>query len=182
MENLITSVFARFNTTMDMVATWEDGVGWSDVVWAMDGWDVAFVDSYNACTLDSDGKVRTDLYNDIGGRMFFEEAPNGAEFPYCVFNVVSAVPQRTFTENFNNVLLQFALFSSSKRVSEMTTMYKHLLSLYDDAFISVTGNTVISQERVNLIPSPYDASVITKEGGRGIREWSADYEILLLKD
>jgi len=49
------------------------------------------------------------LYNDVGGRIFLDEAPEGTEFPYVVFFIVSDVPEKTFTEDFENIIIQFSL-------------------------------------------------------------------------
>jgi len=50
--------------------------------------------------------VLTDLYNTT--------APSKAIFPYGVFSLVSDTPNWTFTENYENCLIQFNIFSKEK--------------------------------------------------------------------
>jgi len=48
--------------------------------------------------------------SDLTG-MYNTEAPQDAVFPYAVFSLISDVPEWTFSEDFENVLIQFNIFS-----------------------------------------------------------------------
>jgi len=117
------------------------------------------------------------LYNDVGGRVFLDEADQGAEFPYIVFFIVSGVPEKTFTEDMENVLLQFSLFSAlSAGDAIMTTMYADLKALFDECSLSITGSTLIWMRRQNLT-TMVEADITLPDGSNGVRHWAVDYEV-----
>jgi len=76
----------------------------------------------------------------------------GEEYPYCVFLLpVSNDPQTisSFDKNYEEVRMQFSIFSSSSSPSEALTIYGYLTSLYDDCTLSITGRTLLKMERTN---------------------------------
>ena len=107
------------------------------------------------------------LSSNVNGRIFLDEAKQGAELPYIVISIVSVVPEKTFTESFENILIQFSLFSDSESASEISTMYSNLNALFDECEFSVTGSALIWMKRQNLVTTYED----------GVRHWSVDYEI-----
>lgn len=115
------------------------------------------------------------LYADVGGRIYLDDAPQGAQFPYIVVSIVSGVPNDTFTEKLDDVLLQFSLRSTSKSVTEIAKMYTDLKTLFDGATLSITGNTCIWCERVNLVTSVDE--ITTSEGTEIVKQWDVDYNI-----
>ncbi|MCK4824253.1 hypothetical protein KA005_51350, partial [bacterium] len=48
----------------------------------------------------------SDFSSAIGGRLFKGQAPDGTEYPYAVYLVISDVPERTFSELYENVIIQ----------------------------------------------------------------------------
>lgn len=59
--------------------------------------------------------------------LYNTEAPANAGFPYAVFSLVSDVLDFTFTENFENCLVQFNVFSnksSSKEIGNLFNLFK----------------------------------------------------------
>jgi hypothetical protein len=120
------------------------------------------------------------LSSDVGGRVYLDQAPDGAELPYIVFFIVSDVPEDTFKNYLDEILIQFSLFSSSSGATEITTMYSHLKSLFDDAALSITGNTHIWMVRQNL--TTMIESVTTAATEQSIRHWAVDYSIMVEKN
>ncbi len=110
---------------------------------------------------------------DVGGRIYFEQAPDGATFPYCVFSIVSGNPEDTFTEKVTDVVIQFSLYSTSPGVTEIGTMYDDLQSLFNDAVFSVTSNTLLRCMFQSFTTISEDATTLA--GGRGLRHWAVDY-------
>ncbi|HSW62172.1 MAG TPA: DUF3168 domain-containing protein [Dissulfurispiraceae bacterium] len=111
----------------------------------------------------------------IGGRMFKGRAPENTEFPYAVYFVVSDVPDLTFTEHFEDVLLQFSLFSSTSSTTEIEDMYTALKSLYDECALTITGATLVWMKRANTQFMVED--VETPDGTSQIYHYAVDYDI-----
>lgn len=109
----------------------------------------------------------------VGGRIYLDEAPDKATFPYCVFFIVSAVPNGTFTESIDDILIQFDLYGTSKGATEITGLYNKLTALFDDCSLTVTDATSLSMTRENLMTSVDEMT--TTAGTVGVKHWSVDY-------
>jgi hypothetical protein len=116
------------------------------------------------------------LETDIGGRLFKGRADEGAEFPYAVFMVVSDVPEKTFTEDFENVLIQFSLFSSASSSGEIEDMYSHLKTLFDECSLTITGSTLVWMKRANAFLMVEDHT--TTAGTQQVWYYAVDYEVM----
>jgi hypothetical protein len=114
------------------------------------------------------------ISSDVNGRVFLDRAPDGCEFPYIVFFVVSSVPDWQFSERFEDTLIQFSLFSSSESAVEITTMLKDLKSLFDDCSLTITGDTLIWFRRQNITTMVEE--ITTATGTQTIKHYSVDYE------
>ncbi|OPX99509.1 MAG: hypothetical protein A4E60_02749 [Syntrophorhabdus sp. PtaB.Bin047] len=118
---------------------------------------------------------------DVGGRIYYKgKVPSNPEFPYCVYSVVSAPKEKTFTEEYRDSLIQFSLFSVSAGVAEVTTMYNDLSTLFDECSLSITGSTLVWCREQNVLDvSGGDDDVITTPDGRTVEvtHWAVDYEI-----
>ena len=124
---------------------------------------------------EAPGGVHNDFYDYIGGRLFLDRAPEGAEFPYVVFSIVADTPDNTFTDALDDVLIQFSLYSTSSSATEMTTMYNDLKSLFDDCTFTLSPGTLLSMERVNLTTMVDD--ITTPSGTVGLKHWAVDYNV-----
>lgn len=123
----------------------------------------------------------TDLYNDIGGRLYKGEAPEGAELPYGVFMVVSDVPEYPGGKTIERVLTQFSFFSQiSESSSEIEDILTHLRSLYDDCTLTITGNTQIYFIRGNL--TQMRDEITTVAGTVGVWHYSQEYAVMMVKN
>jgi hypothetical protein len=124
--------------------------------------------------------VATDLYSDVGGRIYKGRAPEGASYPYVVFFLVSDMPAGTFTEDIEDVLIQFSLFSKTSSSTEIEDMFTHLKALYDDCSLSVTGNTFLYMHRQNTTAAIEDHT--TPTGEAQVWAYYVDYSIMMKKN
>ena len=116
------------------------------------------------------------LLSDVGGRIYLDRAPDNCEFPYVVYSIVSAVPEKTFTEHYTNTLIQFSLFSSSSGATEITTMYNDLKTLFDECSLTITSNTLVWCKEQNLTTMTDD--ITTPTGTQTVKAWHIDFEVL----
>jgi hypothetical protein len=114
------------------------------------------------------------ISSDVNGRVFLDRAPDGCEFPYIVFFVVSSVPDWQFSERFEDTLIQFSLFSNSESAVEITTMLKDLRALLDDCSMSITGDTLLWFRRQNITTMVED--ITTTAGTQSVKHYAVDYE------
>lgn len=112
---------------------------------------------------------------DVAGRIFLDQAPEGTEFPYCVFFVVSGIPNDAFAKKGRESLIQFSLFSKSQSAVEISTMYADLRALLNECTLSITSNTFIDMHEVNLATMVDE--VTTPEGTSTVKHWAVDFEI-----
>lgn len=117
------------------------------------------------------------LYTDIGGRLYKGRAPEGAEYPYAVYMLVSDVPEKTFTEQYENVIIQFSLFSSASGSTEVEDMYTHLSALYDECAMTITGSTLVWMKRSNAQLMVEDHT--TPAGTAQVWHYAVDFEVLI---
>ena len=122
----------------------------------------------------------SDFSSDVGGRIYLDQAPDGVEFPYCCFFIVTGSPDKTFTEHYTDTLIQFSLFSASAGAAEITTMYKDLKALFDECALTIppTGtatDTLIWMREANLTTMVED--ITTASGTQAVKHWSVDFEI-----
>ena len=115
------------------------------------------------------------LSSDVGGRIFADEAPDGAPFPYVIFLIISDVPDNTFTDDLHEILIQFSLYSTSSGLAEITDMYADLKALFDDCTLAITSTTFLFMKRQSMT-TMFDA-ITTPAGEVGVRHWAADYII-----
>lgn len=117
------------------------------------------------------------LSTDVGGRIYEAEAPEGAEFPYVVFQIVTSIPQDTFKNELEDTLIQFSIFSISDGLTEITGIYNHLKALFKNAVLTIAGSTNVWLEQRNL--TTLMEEITTPAGTIGARHWAVDYSILV---
>ena len=121
----------------------------------------------------------SDLFNDVGGRVFLDQALPGTDYPYIIFFIVSNVPDKTFTENFEDSIIQFSIFSNSQSAKEITTIYDDLIALFDECTLPIETDALLRMHRVNTVTNIEDIS--TQQGAVGVRHWAVDFSILIEK-
>jgi len=117
------------------------------------------------------GASHNSFYSAISGKLYYERAPQDATLPYAVYTIVSDVPDWNFTNNFENVRLQFNLYSAdSFDDEEVEDMYTALKALYDWCSLSITNSVLVYMRRANarLSRDPEDDNWM----------YSVDYEVM----
>ena len=103
----------------------------------------------------------------ISGQIFYGKVPTGTRYPYVVFYRISGSPERTFTEEYDNPLIQFSVFSadpnSSNEVHEIADAVK---ALYDECSLSITGYTLVWMRLQNDV-GPLEDDSISQDGADG---------------
>ena len=121
------------------------------------------------------------IYNDVGGRCYYDTADTD-DLPRLVYSIVSGVPDRTFTELYHDILIQFDLFSAlSAGKTEITTMYADLISLMDECSLSITGYTLVWCREQNLVTMVEDLSAL-QDGSSIISHYAVDFEVRISKN
>jgi len=87
------------------------------------------------------------LYDALGGRLYFDEAPQDPTFPYGAFKLVSDTHEATFTTGFENVLVQFDIFSEASGVSEAGEAEEDLWNLFDECALTIDNYTHVYMHR-----------------------------------
>jgi hypothetical protein len=85
------------------------------------------------------------FYNDIGGRLYFGQAPEGTDLangPYAIFFIVNDNPDDVFAKEGKEAYIQFSLFSGDSSPAAILDMATHLEALLKDKTFAVTGWTV----------------------------------------
>jgi len=123
----------------------------------------------------------SDLYGDVSGRVYLDQA-DSPDYPRVVYSIISAVPDRTFSEHYHDVLIQFSLFSAkSAGMAVMTTMYADLISLFDECSFDIDGYTLIWMKEENLVTMTQILDSPLPDGSTGVILWAVDFSLTTLK-
>lgn len=95
----------------------------------------------------------TDFNTAIGGRIYDNEAPPQATFPYAVIFTLPFIKNWTFTEEYVKGSIQINIYSNTSANTEIDNIYSKLEALFDPAvganWISLT---IAGYTQVSLIP------------------------------
>ncbi len=78
-------------------------------------------------------------------------APEDAVFPDGTFSLISDVPEWTFTENLENCLIQFNLFSKTVDATEICALFELLKTAFDFHDLTIANYVTIYMFRENAI-------------------------------
>jgi len=117
----------------------------------------------------------SDFFSNIGGRVYKDDAPDGTDYPYAVFMLISDVPEYTFSEQYESVQIQFSIFSNASGSTEIEDLYTNLKSLYDECSLSITSSALIWMRRQNATLMMEEHT--TPSGIQRVRHYAVDYEI-----
>lgn len=92
-------------------------------------------------------------YVAIGGRQYLNRALQGATLPYVIFFMVSDVADRSFTEQEEEFLIQFNIFTEQPDATEAGTILAALYTRYDYCTLTVSGYNFISMQRDFAVPN-----------------------------
>lgn len=116
------------------------------------------------------------ISDDVGGRCYYDTA-DSQDTPYLVYSIVSAVPDKTFSEHDYDVLIQVDLFSAlSAGKTQITTMYADLISLLDECSLTITGYALVWCREANLVTMVEDLSAL-QDGTNILNHWAIDFEV-----
>jgi hypothetical protein len=118
------------------------------------------------------------LSSDVGGRVYLDEAPQEVEFPYIVFFIVTGSGDDNFTDNIDDLLIQFSLFSASKGAAEISGIYNNLETLFHDCELTATGYNTVWMKRENLTTM---IDEVDQSGTPRVKHWAVDYRLITEK-
>ena len=78
---------------------------------------------------------------------YFTEAPQGTVYPYIVYHKISGVPDYTYTESMENVLIQFNIYDDHSSSTTINDIYAKLTALFDWCSLTVTSWSSIYMKR-----------------------------------
>ena len=90
------------------------------------------------------GGAHNDFYDAIGGRLYQFEAPDDAEYPYCVYSHVSDFQIDTFSADIDNIIIQFSIYSEKSSKQELLDTMTYLKSALNDCNLTISGGYVIT--------------------------------------
>ena len=121
------------------------------------------------------------LFNDASGRVYLDQA-DSPDYPRVVYSIVSAVPDRTFDAKYQEILIQFSLFSAkSAGMSIMTTMYNDLIALLDEQNLDISGDTFVAMQEENLVTTMETLTTPLPDGSNGVVVWHVDFSVTIKK-
>ncbi len=120
--------------------------------------------------------VNTAIYNDLGGQLFNTFAPQGTNYPFAVFQLVSDVPDWTFSDDEENIIVQFNIFDNSESSLNICNYFSDLDAIYHQAILTLTDYECIYcfRELSHLLRD--------NETEGGIWQYMVQYRILLQKN
>ena len=128
----------------------------------------AIINHFNATT-------GSGFYNDISGRLRLNIAKQGEIFPYCVCFSVSDVDDLDFSEEHEDFLIQFNIFSQNNSAVEAGDLLEALKTMFDNCSLTVTGWRHLQFQRSLVMPNNDFSQVPSIHG------YSIEYEALLEK-
>lgn len=119
-----------------------------------------------------DTRYKSDSLASSLSDMYNTEAPQDASFPYGVCSVVAITPDWTFTENFENCLIQFNLFSKQPSAGQICDLFTLLIAAFDFLDLAIEGYAIVSCVR--------ETSILTRV--ENVWQYNILYRIILQKD
>ena len=89
--------------------------------------------------------------------MYLTEAPQGTAYPYIVYHKITGTPDWTFSEDMENVIIQFNIFDDHSSSTTINDIYTKLKALYDWCSLTISGWDSIYMKR--------ELDHLTKENG-----------------
>ena len=121
--------------------------------------------------------VASGFMTSIGSRFYDTEAPQGATFPYCVYLIVTDTPEWTWSEDFEDVLIQFSIFSATRSSLEADDIYTKLDDLYHKCSLgSIDGGKQFIWMWRNILTRMKD-EITTKRGTVGVWHLAVDFNV-----
>ena len=95
-----------------------------------------------------------DFYDDMGGRLYYQVAPQNPTFPYATFNFISGKPMWWFAETTPDVgedmLMQLNIYDKSENgLTAIEGYVDNAQDLYDFCNLTITGYTLMEMRRIS---------------------------------
>ena len=95
-----------------------------------------------------------DFYDDISGRLYYEQAPSDVTEPYAVFTFISGKPMWWFAETTpdvgEDILVQFTIYDKKDNgLSAIEGYVGHMHTLYDFCSLTISGYTLMEMRRIS---------------------------------
>jgi hypothetical protein len=85
----------------------------------------------------------------LAGRLYPHEGLQESTFPYGVYFKIYGGPIYNFTQEREEIGVQFSFYSDDSDPEEANTLYGYCKDLYDDSRPTITGYTLLKFERVD---------------------------------
>lgn len=120
------------------------------------------------------------LYNDVGGRCFLDMADD-PNYPNVIYQIVTAVPWKTFSEHHYDITIQFSLRDAkSHGTTTLNTMYADLLALFDDCLLDISGWTLEWMRESNMLTMNEEVDALP-DGTTTLMHRPVDFEVRINK-
>jgi hypothetical protein len=94
-------------------------------------------------------KTAGDFNTNIGGRIYFEQAPDKPTFPYCVYSIFADTNTFDSGNQWEETFLQFSLFDDSKDDGVVIDgLTSNLIDLLYNTILTFSNYTQIHFERI----------------------------------
>jgi len=113
------------------------------------------------------------FYNDIGGRMYLNVAPQEAVFPYCVYFQVADDYNPDFTDDHEEIEIQFNIFTQDNSSLEAGSLLESLKTMFDFCALNVSGWSHLNFQRTMTLANNDFTQVPPIQG------YSVMYDVLL---
>jgi len=117
----------------------------------------------------------TGFYNDVSGRMYLNKAEQESEFPYCVYFLVSDIDELDFSDEREDLTIQFNIFSQNNSAVEAGNLLESLKTMFDNCNLNVAGWDHLEFKRDMIHPNNDFTQIPPIQG------YSIDYEVLMEK-
>jgi hypothetical protein len=105
---------------------------------------------YNLFTATSGSPaVHNSFYLGVGGRLYYDKAPQDVSFPYAVWGIITDTDSINFSSDKNEFVIQFDIFSDTATSEEIGNLQVYLKSLYHKSSPSITGYRVVHIRRTS---------------------------------
>jgi len=108
----------------------------------------------------------------IGGRIYYQQAPQEATYPFCVFFLIDERYDYMFLEEFEEHVIQFNIYSNDTASSdEAGDIYGYLTTLFDWCTLTVSGFIHLKMER--------EFAVLDKLEDDDVWQYAVQYRLLI---
>ena len=117
----------------------------------------------------------TGFYNDVSGRMYHGKAKQETSFPYCVYFEVTDTDELDFSDEREEFLIQFNIFTQNNSALQAGNLLESLKTMFDNCSLTVTNWRHLNFQRDFVMPNN------DFEQDPPIHGYSIQYNVLLEK-